>query len=107
VWSGIENEGESMPRTRKHHAPALKAKVAVEAIKGQRTTAEIAQTFSVHPNLVTAWKRQALDLLPELFTPQTGSAQPTTDREKEELYRQIGQMKVEMDFLKKTIGRLG
>lgn len=58
-----------MPRTRKTHSPALKAKVAVEAIKEQRTVSEIAQTFSVHPNLVSSWKRQALELLPEIFTP--------------------------------------
>jgi len=85
-----------MPRTRKTHSPALKAKVAVEAIKEQRTVSEIAQTFSVHPNLVSSWKRQALELLPEIFTPQSaGPARPETDPEKEELYRQIGHMKVE------------
>jgi transposase-like protein len=45
-----------MPRTRKNYAPGLKAKVAVEAIKGNKTAAQIAQTFSVHPNLVACWK---------------------------------------------------
>lgn len=95
-----------MPKTRKNHSPSLKAKVAIEAIKGQRTTAEIAQMFSVHPNLVGNWKKLAIELLPEVFTPQTAQARPAVDREKEELYRQIGQMKVEMDFLKKTIGQL-
>ena len=95
-----------MPRTRKNHPPALKAKVALEALKAQRTTTEIAQAFGVHPNLVTAWKKLALELLPEIFTPQSAPARPAMDREKEELYRQIGQMKVEMDFLKKTVGQL-
>ncbi len=95
-----------MPRTRKNHPPALKAKVAVEAIKAQRTTTEIAQVYGVHPNLVGAWKKLALELLPELFAPQSTTSRPAADREKEELYRQIGQMKVEMDFLKKTIGQL-
>ena len=61
-----------MPRIRKTHSPALKAKVAVEAIKEQRTVSEIAQTFSIHPNLVSSWKRQALELLPEIFTPPVG-----------------------------------
>jgi hypothetical protein len=80
--------------------------VAVEAIEGQRTTTEIAQTFGVHPNLAPTGKSWSLELLPEVFTPQTAPARPAVDREKEELYRQIGQMKVEMDFLKKTIGQL-
>lgn len=95
-----------MPGTRKNYSPALKAKVAIEAIKGQRPINAIAQTFSVHPNLVVNWKKLALELLPEVFTPQTAQTRPAVDREKEELYRQIGQMKVEMDFLKKTIGQL-
>lgn len=93
-----------MPRTRKTHSPLLKAKVAVEAIKGQRTTSEIAQTFGVHPNLVASWKKHALELLPELFTPQTGTAGGKSAQEtakENELYQQIGQLKVELDFLKK------
>ena len=96
-----------MPRTRKNHPPTLKAKVAIEAIKGTRTTSEIAQAYGVHPNLVVNWKRQAVDLLPELFTPQSaGPARPGNDPEKEELFRLIGQMKVELDFLKKRTGML-
>src|SRR3954468_6583257 len=54
---GIENEGESMPRTRKSHPPSLKAKVAVEAIKAHKTTAQIARIFGVHPTQVGRWKR--------------------------------------------------
>ncbi len=93
-----------MPRTRKTHSPALKAKVPVEAIKEQRTVSEIAQTFSIHPDLVSSWKRQALELRPDIFIPQSaGPARPDTDAEKEELYRQIGHVKVELDFLKKKL----
>lgn len=95
-----------MPATRKTHSPLLKAKVALEAIKGDRTVTEIAQIYRVHPNLVTKWKRQAVESLPEVFQPQSG-VPAALDREKEELYRQIGQMKVELDFLKKTAGLLG
>jgi transposase-like protein len=95
-----------MPGTRKNYSPTLKAKVAIEAIKGQRTITEIAQLFGVHPNLVANWKKLALELLPEIFTPQMTPTRPAVDREKEELYRQIGQMKVEMDFLRKTVGQL-
>ena len=56
-----------MPRTRKNHPPSLKAKVAIEAIKAQRTTAQIAQMFGVHPTQVGGWKRQALAGLPDVF----------------------------------------
>src|SRR6266851_6627423 len=57
---GIENRGESMPKTRKSHPPTLKAKVAVEAIKAHKTAAQIAQMFGVHPTQVGGWKKQAL-----------------------------------------------
>ena len=77
-----------MPRTRKTHPPALKAKVALEAIKAQRTTTEIAQAYGVHPNLVTSWKKLLLEVLPEIFTPQTAPSRPVADREKEERIRE-------------------
>lgn len=93
-----------MPRIRKTHPPGLKAKVAVEAIKGMKTAAQIAHTFGVHPNLVTNWKRQALEQLPEIFS--NGHKPVATDVEKDELYKQIGQLKVELDFLKKRAGLL-
>lgn len=97
-----------MPRTRKTHSADLKAKVAIEAIKGERTHSEIAQTFGVHPNLVSAWRKQVLELLPTLFKAAAPLATTAShDREKDELYRQIGRMKMEIDFLKKTADRLG
>src|SRR2546427_2630023 len=57
-----------MPRTRKSHPPSLKAKVAVEAIKAHKTTAQIAQMFGVHPTQVGGWKKQALAGLPDIFS---------------------------------------
>ena len=54
-------------RPRQQFTPAFKAKVAIEAIKGERTASQIARGFSVHPNLVGIWKRQALEGLPEVF----------------------------------------
>ena len=56
-----------MPQTRKNHSPSLKAKVAVEAIKSQKTAAQIAQMFGVHPTQVGSWKKQALAGLPDVF----------------------------------------
>jgi transposase len=101
---GIENEGESMPRTRKNHPPSLKAKVAIEAIKAQKTTTQIAQMFGVHPTQVGGWKRQALAGLPDVFGSGREQIRQQADTEKDELYKQIGQLKVELDFLKKRAG---
>lgn len=92
-----------MPRTRKTHPPSLKAKVAVEAIRGVKTAAEIAKMFDVHPNLVANWKRQALEQLPAIFAGQHG-ARSDSDAEKDALFQQIGRLKVELDFLKKRAG---
>src|SRR5215813_12793715 len=101
---GIENEGESMPGTRKNHPPILKAKVAIEAIKGHKTTAQIAQIFGVHPTQFGGWKKQALAGLPDIFGNGRDQIRQQTDAEKDELYKQIGQLKVELDFLKKRAG---
>lgn len=79
--------------------------MAVEAIKAHRTTSEIARLYGVHPNLVGSWKKLALELLPELFTPQARATGPAVDHKKDGLYRQNGQIKVEMDFLKKLSAR--
>lgn len=95
-----------MPRTRKNHPPSLKAKVAVEAIKGHKPVAQIAQTFGVHPTLVGGWKKQALAGLAEVFTNGRERASRQADAEKDELYKQIGRLKVELDFLKKRAGLL-
>ena len=95
-----------MPRTRKSYPPSLKARVAVETLRGQKTAAEIGQVFSVPPNLVSTWKRQALEGLPGIFQ-QPRNGRPSGDADPDELYRQIGQLKVELDFLKKRAGLLG
>ena len=92
---------------RKRHGAAFKAKVALEAIRGERTTNELAGLYQVHPSQIATWKKQALAGLPELFadgrTRGRGSEEPLTDR----LYQEIGQLKVELDFLKKKSGLVG
>jgi len=95
-----------MPTTRKSYPPSLKAKVAVEAIKGQKTTSQIAQIYRVHPNLVGKWKQAALAKLPEIFR-QPNTNQAPADAEKAELYEQIGRLSVELDWLKKRSGVVG
>jgi transposase-like protein len=95
-----------MTQTRKQYSAQLKAKVALEAIKGQRTINEIASAYGVHPNQVQSWKKQALDQLPELFTDGRSRATPTDEQLQAQLYQQIGQLKVELDWLKKKVGLL-
>ena len=93
-----------MKTQRKRHSADFKAKVALEAIRGQKTINEIAAKYQVHPNLVTQWKKLALESLPQIFSLPTRRA----DRQREELeanlYQQIGQLKVELDWLKKKAG---
>lgn len=88
-------------RRRKRYDSRFKAEVAIEAIKNQRTVAQIASEYGVHPNQVSQWKKQVLDQLPDLFT--NGRSKSTTDSDPlvDELYRQIGQLKVELDWLQK------
>lgn len=89
---------------RRVHPPAFKAKVALEAIKEQKTIAELASLYGVHPTQITKWKRKLLDRLELMFS----GTFKTKDQEQEELidalYKQIGKLKVEADFLKKKIG---
>lgn len=94
-------------RPRKQFTPGFKAKVALEAIKGERTASEIGRTFSIHPNLVGIWKRQALEGLPEVFAGTRQQHRAEDEAEKDELYRKIGQLQVELDWIKKKSGFSG
>lgn len=93
-----------MPRQRKNYTVEFKTKVVLEAIKGQRTLNEIAQRYSIHPNQVVQWKKQALAYLPGAFSDRTARRQQEDEQLKDELYRQIGQLKVELEWLKKRTG---
>lgn len=93
-----------MSAIRKQHSSAFKAKVVLEAIKGQRTITELASEYGVHPNQITNWKKQAIDALPGIFSKQKERAERKSEEVESELYRQIGQMKVEIDWLKKKSG---
>ena len=88
-------------RRRKRYDGQFKAQVAIEAIKNQRTVAQIASEYGVHPNQVSQWKKQVLDQLPDLFTNQRSKSTTDSDQLVDELYRQIGQLKVELDWLQK------
>jgi putative transposase len=87
---------------RKKISAELKAKIALEAIKGRHTVSEIASRFSVHPNQVSQWKKQAQEHLPDLFSDRRSKVEADHEELASELYQQIGQLKVELDWLKKT-----
>ncbi len=95
-----------MANERKRHDAALKAKVALEAIKGLRTTNEIAAAYGVHPNRVAQWKKQVLQQLPEIFSSGRVDREHQAEQLQDQLYQQIGQLKVELDWLKKKAGLL-
>lgn len=95
-----------MGRIRKRYDGTFKAKVALQAMRGDRTTAEIASDFGIHPNLVTLWKKQALEALPEVFSERRKRREEDREAIESELYRQIGQLKVELDWLKKKSEKL-
>jgi transposase-like protein len=95
-----------MAKPRKQYQAAFKSKVALEAIKGVRTVNEIATHYGVHPTQVAQWKKQALDHLREAFS-DGRKRQDRADADlQSELYQQIGQLKVELDWLKKKAGLL-
>lgn len=93
-----------MGKQRRHFTAGFKAKVALEAIKGQRTVQEIASTFEVHPNQVAQWKRQALEQLPAVFSSERSHNERADEELKDELYQQIGRLQMELEWLKKKSG---
>jgi transposase-like protein len=91
--------------TRKQYSPKFKARVAIEAIRGEKTLSQLGSQFKVHPIQIAKWRKSALEQLPELFVDgrtRKGNGETNSDA----LYEQIGRMKVELDWLKKKVGML-
>lgn len=92
-----------MSNQRRKHSAQFKAKVALAAIKNEETTAELAKRFNVHPTMISAWKNALLDGADDIFD-KNQTARKQTDAKIDELHRQIGQLKVENDFLARKLG---
>jgi putative transposase len=91
-------------QNRTSYTTEFKVKVVLEAFKGQRTINEISSDYGIHPNQVMNWKKQAIESLPDVFaTRRTRDAQEEEEL-KGQLYQQIGQLKVELDWIKKKAG---
>jgi len=93
-----------MQNKRRNHSTAFKAKVALAAAKGDKTVAELAGEYQVHPNQITQWKKQLFESLPEIFSRRRRNQQREQEELMDQLYQQIGQLKVELDWLKKKSG---
>ena len=89
-------------RPRRNHGAVFKAKVALEAIKGEQTLVELAARFQVHPNQITEWKKQLLDRAAEIFDKEKKSQEPDV----KELHAKIGRLAIENDFLAVALGRI-
>jgi len=100
---GKKGAAEMIKRPRRNHGAAFKAKVALEAIKGEQTVIELAERFQVHPNQITQWKKQLLERAEEVFGKDKKPAEGASVKE---LHAKIGQLAMENDFLSVALGRI-
>ena len=89
-------------RPRRNHGAAFKAKVALEALKGEQTLVELSERFQIHPNLITEWKKVLLERASEIFD----KGKPSREPDVKELHAKIGQLAMENDFLSVALGRI-
>ncbi len=91
---------------RKKWSDKEKARISLEAIREKMTVTEIAAKYKVHPNQVSKWKKQLIENLPELFSNGKNNKINETENQLDELYKEIGKLKVENEFLKKTYNQI-
>jgi len=96
--------GETVTSKRRRHGAQFKARVVLEALKGEKSVNDLAGLYQVHPSQIAAWKRHVVDNLAELFCDHQGKVQQAEEALKGQLYEQIGKLKVELDWVKKKSG---
>ena len=94
-----------MKTTRKRYSPEFKAKVALEAIRGDLTLAELAAKHGIHHTMIATWKRQAIEGMSTTFSGASEAAKASSEADLDRLHAKIGQLVVERDFLAKAFGR--
>jgi transposase-like protein len=94
-------------RPRRNHTPAFKAKVALAAVKGDRTVAQLAEQFDVHPNQITSWKAQLECNAADVFGPGSGSGIAAPAVDVKSLHAKIGELTLENDFLEGALTKAG
>jgi len=94
-----------MKTNRRKHSPEFKAKVALEALKGEETITTLAVRFELHPNQIHAWKKELLEGVAGIFSEDREQKKKDDKNLVAQLYQQIGQLKVERDFLESSLGR--
>ena len=95
-----------MTTTRKQHSPQFKARVAIEAIRGEKTLSQLGSQFKLHPIQIAKWRKLALEQMPELFLDGRTRKGLGAETDSDALYQEIGRLKVELDWLKKKVGVL-
>lgn len=93
-----------MAKKRKRHSSEFKAKIALLAIKGEQGVNEIASQYEIHPGQVTQWKKRLLESVPGIFSNGSSRSAKGESELRDHLYQEIGQLKVELDWLKKKFG---
>ena len=96
-----------MGSIRTNYSASLKAKVALGAVKKEKTISQLSSEYGVHANQINQWRRRLLEELPDIFSKKRKRKQEDAEELQSELYRQIGQLKVELDWLKKKSKLLG
>jgi len=92
-----------MTKRRQYRSAAFKARVALAALKGDKTIQQLAAHYEVHPNQITEWKKQAMAILDEGFSKRKHRADAAAEAHEKDLYAEIGRLKVELDWLKKKL----